>query len=340
MTPTGSGGPAVRTVLGDVPGAALGVCDAHDHLFLRSPRLPGQELADLEAAEAELRGFAALGGRSVVQWTPYGMGRRSGALVELARRTGVHLVAATGLHQAAHYAPGASGEPGDVSARDLPGYGSDDPSEGLAELADLFTEELTQGVRGGVCGERARAGLIKVAGGCHGLDPHARRTLGAAARAHHGTGAPVAVHLEGGTAAPDVLALLCGELGVPARSVLLGHLGRFPDTGLHREVAEAGAWLVFDGPSRAHHATDRRLFDCLAALVEDGHGARLLVGADTTTAAARGAPGMPYLLRTLRPRMEREFGPELAEQVFVRNPARAFAADWAGVPAAPAPPAA
>jgi hypothetical protein len=54
--------PAVRTVLGDVPTAELGVCDAHDHLFFRSAQLAGQELDDADAAVGELRAFAALGG--------------------------------------------------------------------------------------------------------------------------------------------------------------------------------------------------------------------------------------------------------------------------------------
>ncbi|MES9604279.1 hypothetical protein [Actinomadura sp. NPDC000929] len=31
------------TVLGDIAPADLGVCDAHDHLFIRSPRPPGEE---------------------------------------------------------------------------------------------------------------------------------------------------------------------------------------------------------------------------------------------------------------------------------------------------------
>jgi len=61
----------IRTVLGDVPAGDLGVCDAHDHLFFRSAQLPGQELADADAAVGELRAFAALGGR----WCS---GRRSG----------------------------------------------------------------------------------------------------------------------------------------------------------------------------------------------------------------------------------------------------------------------
>jgi alkylhydroperoxidase/carboxymuconolactone decarboxylase family protein YurZ len=97
--------PMIRTVLGDIPAEELGVCDAHDHLFIRSPLLPGQELDDAPAALAELDAFAALGGRAVVQSTPWGLGPRTGELPGLSRRSGVHLVSATGMHQAKHYDP-------------------------------------------------------------------------------------------------------------------------------------------------------------------------------------------------------------------------------------------
>jgi 5-phospho-D-xylono-1,4-lactonase len=56
----------VRTVAGDLAPEGLGVTDAHDHLFFRSPLLPGQEVDHPEAAAAELRAFAELGGRTVV----------------------------------------------------------------------------------------------------------------------------------------------------------------------------------------------------------------------------------------------------------------------------------
>jgi phosphotriesterase-related protein len=41
---------AVRTVLGDVAPQRLGLCDAHDHRFLRTPLLPGEALDDETAA--------------------------------------------------------------------------------------------------------------------------------------------------------------------------------------------------------------------------------------------------------------------------------------------------
>ncbi|MGP4006066.1 phosphotriesterase family protein [Streptomyces sp. 4N124] len=296
---------AVRTVLGDVRPEELGVVDAHDHLFLHSPQLPGQELNDASAARAELEAFRAIGGSAVVQWTPYGMGRRAADLPSLSRESGVHVVAATGLHQAVHY--------DDRTLAELRG-----------RLADVFVAELTEGI--GTSG--VRAGFIKVAGGFHALDAHTRWAMGAAAEAHHATGAAIAVHLELGTGALDVLDLLCGELAVPPGRVVLGHLNRSPDLVVHREAASAGCYLAFDGPSRAHHTTDWHMPDAVRALADAGFGDRVLLGGDTTTAAARsvnGGPGMPYLLRRVRQRLEVALGAELVGRILTDNPARAFA---------------
>ncbi|MFG2830338.1 phosphotriesterase [Streptomyces sp. NPDC048434] len=315
MSPASTGdpaAPAIRTVLGDIPPSGLGICDAHDHLFLRSPQLPGQELDDPEAAAAELSAFRAAGGAAVIQWTPYGMGRGAAELPLLARESGVRIVAATGLHQAAHYAPEMLERIHD-------------------DLASLFLAELTEGIGG----SGPRAGMIKVAGGFHGLDTHARHTMAAAAEAQRATGAAIGVHLELGTGALDVLDLLCGELAVPPDRVILSHLNRSPDLVVHRTAAEAGAYLAFDGPSRAHHTTDWRLPEALTALADAGHGDRILLGGDTTTAGARsvnGGPGMPHLLRRHRERLEVALGTNLVTQFLTTNPARAFAADWTRAP--------
>ncbi|WP_274917196.1 phosphotriesterase family protein [Streptomyces sp. WZ-12] len=319
MSPSAAATPVIRTVLGDLAPEQLGVCDAHDHLFLTSPQLPGQELADADAAAAELRAFRDAGGAAVVQWTPYGMGRRAAELPRLARESGVTIVAATGLHQEAHYAP-------EVLAN-LP-----------TDLAALFVAELTEGIgsvgRGGRAdgdagadADRPRAGLIKVAGGFHGLDRHARRTMTAAAEAHRETGAAIGVHLELGTGALDVLDLLCGELAVPPDRVILGHLNRSPDLTVHRMAAKTGAYLAFDGPSRAHHATDWRLPEAVTALCDAGFADRILLGGDTTTAAARsvnGGPGMPNLLRRFSRRLGFAVGEALVRQMLVANAGMAF----------------
>ncbi|TDU90052.1 phosphotriesterase-related protein [Kribbella voronezhensis] len=301
----------VRTVLGDLAAGELGVTDSHDHLFFRSALLPGQELDDAEAALQEAKDFVAAGGRTIVQWTPYGLGRGAEWLPKIAAAAGVHVVAATGFHRAEHY-------PAEVLEATRP------------KLAEVFVRELTEGI--GDTG--VKAGMIKVAGGFHVLDQHARHTLSAAAEAHHATGAPIGIHHELGSGADAVLALLVDERGVPPTSVILGHLNRFPDHELHLELAARGAFLAFDGPSRGNNATDPHLFECLAALVDGGYAGQLLLGGDTTTARARAAtgegPGMPYLLTGLRPRLIRRFGQEVVDRLFVENPASAFAAPWGG----------
>jgi 5-phospho-D-xylono-1,4-lactonase len=232
------------------------------------------------------------------------MDPRTAELPELSRRSGVHIVAATGMHQAKHY---------DRAELERV-YG---------DLAGLFVSELTTGP--------VKAGMIKIAGAYRHLDQHAEHVLAAAAQAHHATGATIGVHLEGGTAALDVLQALCERHAVAPGSVILGHLHRFPDTRIHRQVAQAGVFLAFDGPSRAHHATDWRTVDSIAALAAAGHADRLLLGGDTVTPSARSTadgPGMPFLLKGLRPRIERELGADIATAIFVDNPARAFAANW------------
>ncbi|MDG9705474.1 phosphotriesterase [Streptomyces sp. DH37] len=314
---------AVRTVLGDLPPGELGVTDAHGRLFPHTPPPPGREPGDGEAAEAGLRAFRERGGGAVARWTPYGTGRRGAALAALSRATGVHLVAATGLHRAAH-------------------YGSGELAAVKREMAGLFVEELTAGLRdapgGSPDGAAPRAGMVTVAGALHGPDAHAVRTMTAAAEAHHATGAPVGVDLGADTAAAEVLELLCGRLAVPPASVLLGlglgpgpgRAGRFPDSRAQREAAASGAYLVFggpdgpgglggpDAPDGEHRAAGRRLPDTLADLAAAGHAERLLLGGAAGALPAGG----------LRPRVARELGGELADLVLVHNPARAYAADW------------
>ena len=64
-----------------------------------------------------------------MQWTPFGLGRRADLLAGVSRASGVAVIAATGLHQAAHY-----DDPAAVRAT-------------LPRLAGLFIEELTTGMR-------------------------------------------------------------------------------------------------------------------------------------------------------------------------------------------------
>ncbi|MGW1178037.1 phosphotriesterase family protein [Kitasatospora sp. NPDC002543] len=322
----------VRTVLGDLDPADLGVTDSHDHLFIRSPLLPAQELEDPAAAEDVLRAYTAAGGRTFVQWTPLGMGRGAESLAGLSRTTGVNIVAATGAHQAVHYAPGFFPDLPDLPG--VPGLpGSPEPAAGTAEhpgpntdLAERFVADLTTGLPGAP--EGVRAGLIKIADDAGPAGRHARWTMAAAAEAHHATGAPIAVHLEADGSPDRVLRRLRDHHGVAPDRIILGHLTRLPDRALHRALAAEGVRLALDSPSRPGHPGDHQAYEVIADLVEAGHATQLLLGADTTTRTARAAGGPVRLLTELAPRLAHTYGPELPELLLTTNPAAAFATDW------------
>ena len=290
----------VRTVLGDIAPGELGPCDAHEHLFLDTPAQPGEEFLDRDKAVEEARSLVAAGAHSLVDWTPLGLGRDLDGLAHVARETGLHVVAATGLHRDAHYID-------DDAYR----------SASSGELAQRFVDELGD-----------RCGVIKAGASYQHLTPFEEKAFEAVAEAHTRTGAPVCVHTQHGTMGLALVERL-GGLGVPAASVILAHIDRNPDAGEHAETASTGATLQLDGPGRAKYWPDSTILALIAALAEHGHAERLLLGGDVgrrgMLRAYGGGPGLDYVFARFKPRLERELGSELSERVFVTNPARAFA---------------
>jgi 5-phospho-D-xylono-1,4-lactonase len=289
----------VRTIAGDIAPAELGPCDAHEHLFLVTPAQPGDEFSDVDRAIEEARTLVAAGARALVDWTPIGLGRDLGGLERVSREAGLHVVAATGLHRDPHYS-------------------RTDPLRAAseAELAERFAADLD------------RCGIVKVGAGYHSVSTFEEKVFAAAAIAHQRVGAPVCVHTEHGTMGLALVERL-ERLGVGPSSVVLAHLDRNPDAGEHAETAAAGAWLQLDGPGRTRYWPDSIILALIADLAERGHGERLLLGGDTgrrsMLRAYGGGPGMDYVFARFKPRLEIELGTELSEQIFVRNPARAFA---------------
>jgi predicted metal-dependent phosphotriesterase family hydrolase len=141
----------IRTIRGDIDPADLGPCDAHEHLFLVTPALPGDEYSDVPTAIEEAKTLRAAGARALVDWTPIGLGRDLDGLRTVSEATGLHVVAATGLHRAVHYA-------------------ADDPVREESEdaLADRFAKELE------------RCGIIKVGASYHALAPFEAKAFAAA----------------------------------------------------------------------------------------------------------------------------------------------------------------
>jgi 5-phospho-D-xylono-1,4-lactonase len=292
----------VRTVRGDIDPSELGATDAHEHLFFATPLQPGDDFTELEPAIEEARSLVAAGGRALVDWTPLGLGRDPEGLLRVAEATGLHVVAATGLHREAHYL-------------------DDDPLRGetVDALADRFTADIT--------GEGVRSGVIKIGASYHHVTSFEQKAFESAAEAHRRTGAPIAAHTEHGTIGLGIVERLC-DLRVEPAAIVLAHLDRNPDTAEHAETGATGAWLQFDGAGRTKYWPDSTILELIAKLVDRGLAGQLLLGGDTgrrsMMRAYGGGPGLDYLFSRFKPRLEHELGQELSDTIFRENPARAF----------------
>jgi predicted metal-dependent phosphotriesterase family hydrolase len=310
-----------RTVLGDIAPADLGVTYAHEHLVIDGGRpvemSPDFLLADLDRLTEELRAGASAGLRSAVDMMPADCGRNPRKLAELSRRTGIHVIAATGLHHEKFYGPS---------------HWSLRATE--AELADLFVADIEDGIDerdyGGPIVRRTdvRAGIVKVGGSLDGASERDRPIFRAAAAAHRRSGAPIQTHCEAGTGALGQIRLLV-DAGVPGDRISVSHVDKVVDRGYHREIVAMGAFVVYDQAFRWGDRANGTL-QLLEWAAEDGHVSQIMLGMD----AARqgyyrsfgGTPGLGYLLREFSDLMdERGLDAATRRAIFVENPASAFA---------------
>lgn len=302
----------VCTVLGPVHGSDLGRVDAHEHLFLRSPLLPGDEFQDLEAMTGEVTLVRDSGIDTIVDLTPIGLGRKASWTAELSRRVGVHVILATGVHRAAHYPPGHWMH--DISVDDLVALLVHDLETGI-------DDRDWQGPRPEVT--TVKAGVIKLGASYHCVKTNERRWIEAGAVAAARTGAPVAIHTEIGTAAHDLLDML-EKHGVPPTKVMLAHLDRNDDPGLHAELGSRGAYLGYDTIGRTKYHPDSVIIDLIKRLAEAGHEDKVLLGTDvgrrSMLRSFGGGPGMDVLGRVFLPRLAKTLSPAIAERIMVDNP--------------------
>jgi phosphotriesterase-related protein len=304
------------TVLGPIRPQELGVTDAHDHLFLRSPALPGQEFDDVDKACEEVEGAKRGGLQAIVEVTPIGCGRRPAGMRSVAEATGAHIVAATGYHRDAHYPAGH--------------WVRDATAEVLAEriLTDLREGMHPDDWLSDAPLDSARAGVIKAGASYQRISRLEERRLVAAAIGHRETGAAILVHTEIGTCAHAIVDLLKRE-GVPEERVILAHLDRNPDLELHSEVAGRGVTLEYDTPGRIKYRPDSQLIDLIEAMAAAGHVGKLLLGLDLGMRdyfhAYGGGPGLSYLMEVFVPRLRKRIGEEAVRSILVDNAAAAFA---------------
>ena len=260
----------VETVLGRRELPVGGLIDAHGHLWIAPPPGVPEDAPVLDREDAiteELGAFAAAGGAAVVDCQPPGAGRDVRVLARLAALTGLAVVAATGFHLRRWHGRGGGGawSLGADAAR----------AAFVAELRDGLVEDGTV--------LPARAGVVKAAHPGHS-EPASDRLLAAAAGAAAEAGALLVVHTERGAAVEALAELLVG-CGASPRRIMLCHVDKRPDLGLHRELAEAGFLLEYDTFLRPRYAPEANVWPLVDAMLAHGHDDAIACGLDLADAS-------------------------------------------------------
>lgn len=230
-------------------------------------------------------------------------------LMRLSQESAVHIVACTGYHRKRYYAPGfwlwqASAD----------------------QAADYFLAEIEIGLtetRG--LDQPARAGFIKIA--CEAtLAQTPQHVLDGAAHAAAESGVAIEIHTERGGDAENILAFFT-ERDVSPRQLVLCHMDKRPDAGLHRELAQAGALLEYDTFYRPKYQPDAQAWPLIRTMLNAGLEASLAFATDIAEQALwkhpGGGPGLPGFLTTILPRCKAMgIEPPQLELIFGKNIAR------------------
>jgi phosphotriesterase-related protein len=256
----------VQSVAGPVPPEALGFVLAHEHVacasagIIRSwPSLFGGRSSLVEQGTRALIEAREAGVTTIVDATTFDLGRDIEVLADVARASGVTILASTG-----HWLmPSPT-----MLARTT------------EQLADLFTRDLADGADG----TSIRAAVIKVASEEEVL-PFEERVLEASARAHRTTGAPILTHAAARHRIGVRQAEILEAAGVDPSRVVIGHSDDSTEigylTGLLRRGFRIGMDRLPNGamPEYGPQSVDHRI-GMIVRLVDEGFADRLVLAHD------------------------------------------------------------
>jgi len=255
----------VISVQGPLPYEHLGITDAHNHLWIEpvpNADPSGPVLNQFNLILMELVEYREKGGETILDCQPEGCGRDGNQLLALSTASKVNIIASTGFHQKKYYPQnhwlwGAEAQ----------------------KICDFLCSELEQGLFETLkTPSPVKAGFIKIALEFTWADcPHA--ALEGAASAAFKSKALMEIHTEKGALAEKACVYFM-DLGLLPHQLVLCHMDKRPDTGLHKELARLGALLEYDTFYRPKYSPSANLWPLIEKMVSAGFSDRIALATD------------------------------------------------------------
>lgn len=304
----------ISTVTGPISPLDLGVTLMHEHVLVLSVGLreaypqtfPRARI--VESCVEELTALRETGVRTLVDHSPYDLGRDVELLAEVSTASGVRIVCCTGVWTSPQRY-----------------FHERDP----AEAAELFIGD----VRDGIGGTGIRAGIIKCATEREGLTAPVERVLRACAIAHRATGVPISTHSNAQARTGELQQQVFAEEGVDLSRVIIGHSGDTEDLDYLRGLMGNGSVIGMDRFGVEEILTDDRRMEVVATLCAEGYATQILISQDANcwndrTSAAELARRRPHhhhrhIMQDIVPGLQqRGVAEDQIQTMLVRNPRR------------------
>lgn len=243
----------------------------HEHVFVLDaeilqnyPEEWGAERNRIDDAVARLNELKARGVDSIVDLTVIGLGRYIPRIQQIAQRTKINIIVATGIY----------------TYHDAPLYfhfrGPGTVLGGPELMVDMFVRDITEGI----ADTGVRAGVLKCATDEPGVTKDIERILRATAQAHRRTGVPISTHSHAHKRNGLDQQRIFREEGVNLGRVIIGHSGDTTDLHYLEELIANGSYIGMDRFGIDTILSFENRVKTVAEMCRRGHAAKMVLSHD------------------------------------------------------------
>jgi phosphotriesterase-related protein len=262
----------IQTVAGPISSDTLGKTLIHEHFVFGYPGWDGDitlapfdREACVRAGLKMVEQIKAHGVHTVVDATPNDCGRDPLLLKEIAEKSGINIICASGYY--------SEEEGATPYFKVMSKFG-----DGVTQIYDMFKKEVHDGI--GMTG--IRPGVLKLASSKGVISGYEQMFFKAAAKVSKEDGIPILTHTEEGTMGTEQADLLIAE-GADSKHIMIGHIGGSTDMEYLMNILEKGVYVGFDRfgiEGIVGTPPDSLREACLIGLMGLGHASQIMLSHD------------------------------------------------------------
>ncbi len=234
----------------------------HEHVFIDLSGIKKLDDCRLDCKEETIKEFKELyknGVRNIVEVTNIGMGRDIEYIQEVANKSGINIVCATGFYKEPFYPPYVY----EKSER---------------ELAEIMIKDITEGIDG----SSLKASIIGEIGSSKDIiTDEEYKVFKAAILAHLETGIPITTHTTLGTMGLEQVRLF-KRYGLNMEKIVIGHVDLSGNTQYIMEILDNGAYVEFDTIGKNNYMPDETRGEMLKEIEDRGMIDKVFLSLDIT----------------------------------------------------------